>query len=119
MSNNCKCSNENETKMCGKPAYKCGICGSIYDTIAERVACESKCLKKQEEEERLAAEKKKKEEQYRRKKEVDDAFERAENLRNEYVEDYGYYSHENKYIVRNHKDENPYERFCDLLTLLP
>lgn len=109
----------NPSEIYAGPKYKCGICGTIHDTIEDRAKCEMACLKKQEEEERLAAEKKKKEEQHKRKKEVDDAFKRAENLRNKYVEDYGYYSYENKYIVRNHKDENPYERFCDLLTLLP
>lgn len=30
-------------------AYKCAVCGKVYETINERVACESACLKKAEE----------------------------------------------------------------------
>lgn len=29
-------------------AFKCAICGKVYETINERVACESECLKKAE-----------------------------------------------------------------------
>lgn len=29
-------------------AYKCAVCGKVYDTINERVVCESECLKKAE-----------------------------------------------------------------------
>ena len=79
-----------------KPIYKCGICGKEYSTIAERSNCEQICLKKQEEEERKAAEAKKAAEYEARVKEVNMAFERAYELRDKLVEDYGEYKYQRK-----------------------
>lgn len=87
-------------KMCAKPMYKCGICGEVYDSIAQRMNCEQTCLKKQEEEERQAAEAKKAAEYKARVEEVNMAFEKAYELRDKLVEDYG---------------ESKYQRKCNSL----
>ena len=47
-------------------AYKCAVCGKVYDKLEERVACESACLKKAEED----AAAKKKADQEKIKKEL-------------------------------------------------
>lgn len=90
----------NENKMYNKPMYKCGICGKVYDTIAERMQCEHACLEKQEIEAKKAAEAKKKEMQKIRKAEVDlavkqayEATDHANKLMREYIADYGRYDY--------------------------
>ena len=80
-----------ENKMYSKLQYKCGICDTVYNSIEERVKCETACLKKKKEEERKAAEMKKQQEQKARKKEVDEAVKKAKELKDKYVEDYGCY----------------------------
>lgn len=80
-----------ENKMYTKPQFKCAICGEIYDDVKARMECEAKCLKQQEIETKKAAEAKKKEEQYSRKAKIDAAYDYADKLRDEYVEDYGVY----------------------------
>ena len=78
-----------ENKMYAKPQYKCGVCGTVYDELRERVKCESACLKRQEEEAKKAAELKKKEEQDARHKEVIEAYDRFHELLEKYTADYG------------------------------
>ena len=78
-----------------KPAYKCGICGNIYDSVYERMTCESECHKKQEEEIKATEKMKKKAEQAARKSEVDSAVENLHRLITEYVKDYGHYEYDN------------------------
>lgn len=92
INNTCDCD-------CDKSVYRCAICGKSYDTIEERSACETKCLS-----DRAEAERKRKEEELRktkenRKKEVDMAWDHYNELRNEYLKDYGSYS-----IVRDYSD---------------
>lgn len=73
--------------------YKCGVCGTSYNSIAERMHCESACLKKQEDEAKKVAEAKKREEQNDRKAQVDAAIKHAEQVLRDYIRDYGtYYS---------------------------
>ena len=86
-----------DNKNYAKQQYKCGLCGSIYDTISERSECEIKCLKKQAEEEKKAAEEKKKKEQEARLKEVDEAVNNTCKLIEKYIEDYGAYNYKPKY----------------------
>jgi len=81
----------NENKMYNKPLYKCGVCGEIYESIQERVNCETKCLKKQQEEEKKAAEAEKEAKKETRAKEVDEAIDRALELLQAYLKDYGSY----------------------------
>ena len=76
-----------------RPAYKCGICGSEFASVQERMNCEMACVKKQIEEEKKATELKKKEEQKARKAEVDEAFKNLQRLFAEYVKDYGHYEY--------------------------
>ena len=82
---------KNENKTCCKPAYKCGICGSEYESIQQRASCEMSCLKKQKENERKALEAKKRAEQPARKAEVDAALKKFITLAEAYVKDYGSY----------------------------
>ncbi len=85
-----------ENKVCTKPMYKCAVCGGVYDSIAQRMNCEQICLKKQEEEERKAAEAKKAAEYKARIEEVNMAFEKAYELRDKLVEDYGEFKYKRK-----------------------
>lgn len=78
-----------ENKMYAKPQYKCGVCGEIFDSIAERANCEFKCIKKQEEEAKKAAEARKKEEHEARYKELVDAYDNFNKLLKKYTHDYG------------------------------
>jgi hypothetical protein len=74
--------------------YKCAVCGSTYGSIANRAVCERACLKKKEEDERKAAEAKKAAEYEARVEEVNQAFEKAYELRDKLVEDYGEYHYQ-------------------------
>lgn len=81
-----------ENKTYAKPMYKCAICGNTYDEIEERMHCERKCIKQKKEEMKKAAAEKKQAEQKARKAEVDAAINKASELLNKYVADYGKYS---------------------------
>lgn len=90
-------------KFYNRPAYKCGICDKIYDSIAERMHCEQTCLAKQEVEAKKAAEAKKQEEKSTRKAEVDlavkqanEASDHAEELIRAFIRDYGRYDFSDK-----------------------
>lgn len=83
-------------KICATPMYKCAVCGEVYDSIAQRMNCEQTCLKNQEEEERKAAEAKKAAEYAARVEEVNMAFEKAYELRDKLVEDYGEFKYKRK-----------------------
>lgn len=78
-----------DKKIAVKPIYKCGICDKTYETIEERMNCERKCLideqvkAKKAEEERLAKERE------TRYKEVCEALNKANELKDAYLEDYG------------------------------
>ena len=76
-------------KMRETTVYKCAVCGEVYNSIAQRMNCEQSCLKKQEEEERIAAEAKKAAEYESRLYEVNAAFDKAYDLKDKLVRDYG------------------------------
>ena len=120
MSNNFKNSLNNETKTenkwCARLAYKCGICDKEHESIQKRAECELSCLRKKEEAERLAAKKKKMEEQKARKTEVDKAVDRANELIDNYIEDYGAYRYSNIFEVA---DDDEYISLRDFIRLLP
>jgi hypothetical protein len=80
-----------ENQMFTKPMYKCAICEKIFDNVADRAACETKCVKRVEEEAKRAAEAKKMEEQKMRKAEVDAAVSIAFDLMDKYIEDFDHY----------------------------
>ena len=106
---------------CARRAYKCSICDKEYDLPQDRAQCELKCYEKQEEEKRLAAEKKKVEERNARKKAVDEAFDKAYKLKDEYVKDYGRYRYS---YVTDSEDEETYDSwmspgFINFIRMLP
>lgn len=103
-----------ENKLYAKQMYKCGICESVFETIAERVKCEAACLERQEKEAQAAAEKKKIEEKKARKLELDAAIDKASELLNAYIEDYGSYN------ARSYRPEDEFEKWIkDTFWLLP
>lgn len=68
--------------------YTCAICGKSYDTIEERVKCETKCLENRK---KAEAERKKNEAEAKRKdaeKKVYAALDNAEKAIHEYYDDY-------------------------------
>ena len=86
---------ENYTdKIANKPTYKCGICGTSYYNIADRIKCETACLKQQEEEAKKAAEAKKKADKDVRTKELKEAIKHAAKLLDDYIKDYGKFEYE-------------------------
>ena len=95
-----------DNKMYTQPMYKCAICGSIHESIPARIKCETVCYQKQELEAKKAAEAKKKEEQTARKKEVDDAFDKAMQLREAYLKDYDTYTYEYNKVSNNPEDSD-------------
>ena len=90
-------------KVCEKPMYKCAVCGGVYDSIAQRMNCEQTCLKKQEEEAKKVAERRKAAEYEARKREVDEAFNRAYELKEKFLNDYDSYTY-NKPVSNNFRD---------------
>lgn len=73
--------------------FICAICGKEHNSILDRAQCEINCA---EEEARKAAEAKKAAEYEARVKEVNMAFEKAYELRDKLVEDYGEYKYQRK-----------------------
>ena len=82
-----------EKNGCCKQVYKCGICGSSYDSVQERMNCEMECVRKQKEEEKRAAAEKRLAEMKARKYAVDQAIDVAVRLMTEYINDYGPYEY--------------------------
>ena len=80
-----------ENKMYARKAFKCSICDKEYEDAMDRARCELACGKKQQEEAKKAAEAKKQADKMARKAKVDKAYDEADKLRDEYVEDYGVY----------------------------
>lgn len=85
-------------------SYKCAVCGSTYNSIANRAICEQACLKKQEEESKKAEKAKKQAEYDARVAEVNAAFDHAYKLRDAFVKDYGEYA----YNYHKYMKEHPY-----------
>ena len=96
---------ESNNQIYCKPAYRCGICGAEYPTVAERMKCEQACVKKQEEDIKRLAEEQKKAEQKARKAEVDEAMEHAYQLQRAYIKDYGSYSFKHVSNKSNQTDD--------------
>lgn len=107
----------NENKMYAKQAFKCGICGKEYFNVQDRANCELNCYKKQQEEAKKAAEVKKLAEKAARKKEVDDALDKAMQLRNAYIKDYGCYVYDNN-DVHNEFNIDNYPSLKELINFL-
>ena len=69
--------------------YRCAICGNSYDTIDERVDCETKCLAARKKAQEELKKKKLEEEKTTRKAEIEKKFKELSNLVNDYCKDYG------------------------------
>lgn len=69
--------------------YRCAICGNSYDTIDERVDCETKCLAARKKAQAELEKKKLEEEKVTRKAEIEKKFKELSNLVNDYCKDYG------------------------------
>lgn len=80
-----------ENKVYAKPIYKCSLCGTVHDDVVSRAHCEIYCNNKRLEKEQKAAEEKKKAEYQSRLSEVDAAFDKAYDLKDKFVKDYGAY----------------------------
>lgn len=107
----------NENKMYTKQVFKCGICGKEYSNVQDRANCELNCYKKQQEEAKKAAEAKKLAEKAARKNEVDDALDKAMQLRNAYIKDYGCYVYDNN-DVHNESNIDNYPSLKELINFL-
>ncbi len=73
--------------------YECAVCGMRHPDVISRAKCELACTEKKAEEERKAAELKKEAEYADRKAEVDEAFNKAYELKDKFVKDYGRYTY--------------------------
>lgn len=103
-----------ENQMHYKLSYKCGICGSEFASVQERMNCEMSCVKKQKEEEKKAAEAKKREEQKARKAEIDAALKNLQKLLANYINEYGHYEYgDDNEIGHFHWPSRIYRHFWD------
>ena len=87
-----------ENKTYAKPMFKCALCDSVYESVAERMKCEQACLNKKEEEEKRIAAEKKAAEKKMRKEAVDEAMANAFRLTKAYIHDYGFYDYDEENI---------------------
>lgn len=103
-------------KMYARKAFKCSICNKEYENAMDRARCELACCKKLEEEAKKAAEAKKQAEQMADKAKVDEAYDLADKLRDEYVKKYGAYTRTNTKIS-NATSENYVPSFADVIRM--
>lgn len=76
-------------KVSNKMVYHCAICGKPYDTVDERVACETKCLAARKKAQAEIEKKKLEEKKNTRKAEIEKKYKELETLVNDYCKDYG------------------------------
>lgn len=76
-------------KVSNKMVYHCAICGKPYDTVDERVACETKCLAARKKAQAEIEKKKLEEKKNTRKAEIEKKYKELATLVNDYCKDYG------------------------------
>lgn len=76
-------------EVSNKMVYHCAICGKSYDTVDERVACETKCLAARKKAQAEIEKKKLEEKKNTRKAEIEKKYKELATLVNEYCKDYG------------------------------
>ena len=76
-----------------KKNYKCGICNTEHESVAERAKCENVCLAKLDMMVKKAEKEKAKQEQEARRQEVVAAINHAGELLDAYTNDYGSFSY--------------------------
>ena len=72
-----------------KMVYHCAICGKPYDTVDERVACETKCLAARKKAQAEIEKKKLEEKKNTRKAEIEKKYNELSTLVKNYINDYG------------------------------
>ena len=72
-----------------KMVYHCAICGKPYDTVDERVACETKCLAERKKAQAEIEKKKLEEKKNTRKAEIEKKYKELSTLVENYINDYG------------------------------
>lgn len=87
--------------------YKCGICGSVYETIDERVACETECLAERRAVEEALKKKELEETRKARMEEIENVNAKLNELVRDFIKDYG-----------TIKLSNCYDNFPSLINLL-
>ena len=76
-------------EVSNKMVYHCAICGKPYDTVDERVACETKCLAERKKAQAEIEKKKLEEKKNTRKAEIEKKYKELATLVNDYCKDYG------------------------------
>lgn len=76
-------------EVSNKMVYHCAICGKPYDTVDERVACETKCLAARKKAQAEIEKKKLEEKKNTRKAEIEKKYKELATLVNDYCKDYG------------------------------
>ena len=72
-----------------KMVYHCAICSKHYDTVDERVACETKCLAARKRAQAEIEKKKLEEKKNTRKEEIEKKYKELSTLVKDYINDYG------------------------------
>ena len=72
-----------------KMVYHCAICGKPYDTVDERVACETKCLAARKKAQAEIEKKKLEEKKNTRKAEIEKKYKELATLVNDYCKEFG------------------------------
>ena len=70
-------------------AFKCAICGKLYETISDRNICETKCLKERAAAEEALKKEKLEKEKAARKEEIEKKYAELNEMIKLYVKDYG------------------------------
>ena len=76
-------------EVSNKMVYHCAICGKPYDTVDERVACETKCLAARKKAQAEIEKKRLEEEKTTRKAEIEKKYKELSALVKNYINDYG------------------------------
>ena len=76
-------------EVSNKMVYHCAICGKSYDTVDERVACETKCLAARKKAQAEIEKKKLEEKKNTRKAEIEKKYKELSALVKNYINDYG------------------------------
>ena len=84
---NCDCAYA--TTDSNKATYRCAICGKAYDTIEERVSCETKCLAARKKAQAELEKKRLEEKKTTRKAEIEKKYKELSALVKDYCKDYG------------------------------
>ena len=76
-------------EVSNKMVYHCAICGKPYDTVDERVACETKCLAERKKAQAELEKKKLEEKKNTRKAEIEKKYRELATLVNDYCKEFG------------------------------